>query len=193
VLSLARSGVNAPPTSSAGRLFDAVSSLLGIRDEISYEGQAAIELEYAADPSEQGSYPIPVDGQHIELSGLIRALAEDLQAGVPAAVLAGRFHNALADLVAAVCRQLREQYDLSTVALSGGVFQNALLLTRCIDRLEADGFLVLTHRQVPANDGGISLGQSAVAIASLTVDSTSISSSRRLLTRSSAAERTAPS
>ncbi|MCW2548466.1 MAG: carbamoyltransferase HypF [Mycobacterium sp.] len=193
VLSLARSGVNAPPTSSAGRLFDAVSSLLGIRDEISYEGQAAIELEYAADPSEQGSYPIPVEGQHIELSGLIRALAEDLQAGVPAAVLAGRFHNALADLVAAVCRQLREQYDLSTVALSGGVFQNALLLTRCIDRLETDGFLVLTHRQVPANDGGISLGQSAVAIASLTVDSTSISSSRRLLTKSSAAARTATS
>jgi len=79
----------------------------------------------------------------------------------------GRFHNALAGIVLEVCRQLRELHALSTVALSGGVFQNGLLLRRCLDGLEADGFAVLTHRQVPANDGGISLGQAAVATALL--------------------------
>ncbi len=162
VLSVSRSGLNAPPTSSAGRLFDAVSSLLGIRDEVTYEGQAAIELEYAADPTESGSYPVPfVDGQ-LQISALVRALAEDLLSGVPVPVLAARFHNSLADAVLTVCQRLGAVHDLSTVALSGGVFQNALLVTRCLNRLEPAGFTVLTHRQVPPNDGGISLGQSAV-------------------------------
>ena len=92
---------------------------------------------------------------------------EDLGAGVSVAVIAARFHNALADVVLGVCERLRDEHSLSTVALSGGVFQNSLLLTRVLDRLEGRGFKVLTHRQVPCNDGGISLGQAAVAAARL--------------------------
>ncbi len=163
VLSVARSGVNAPLTSSAGRLFDAVSALLGIRDAITYEGQAAIELEYAADPDEAGSYDVPLlDGQ-LQVSSLIRAIADDLQSGTEIGVLAARFHNALADATLTVCRRLRELHGISVVALSGGVFQNSLLLQRCLERLEGADFSVLTQRQVPCNDGGISLGQAAVA------------------------------
>ncbi|HEV7208565.1 MAG TPA: carbamoyltransferase HypF [Mycobacteriales bacterium] len=166
VLSVARAGVNAPRTSSAGRLFDAVSALLGVRDVVTYEAQAAIELEYVADPAETGSYRVPVSDDpvaRVQVADLIRALTEDLRRGTPVPVLAGRFHNALADVVADVCRRLRAAHGLGTVALSGGVFQNSLLLCRCLQRLEADRFTVLTHREVPPNDGGISLGQAAVA------------------------------
>ncbi|MGI8535576.1 MAG: carbamoyltransferase HypF [Mycobacteriales bacterium] len=170
VLSVARAGVNAPLTSSAGRLFDAVSSLLGVRDVITYEGQAAIELEHVADSAETGSYLVPVSADpvaRVEVAYLIRAVTEDLATGTAVPVIAARFHNALADLVLTVCRRLRELSGRSTVALSGGVFQNALLLSGCLDRLEGAGFEVLTHRQVPPNDGGISLGQAAVASALL--------------------------
>jgi hydrogenase maturation protein HypF len=158
VLSLSRSGL-APPTSSAGRLFDAVAALLGIRDSVTYEGQAAIELEHAADPLETGSYPVPYVAGQLQVSVLVRSLADDLLNGAPVPGLAARFHNSLAAAVLTVCEALRAEHALSTVALSGGVFQNSLLLTRCLDRLEPAGFTVLTHRQVPPNDGGISLGQ----------------------------------
>lgn len=167
VLSVARAGLNSPLTSSAGRLFDAVSAILGLRDAVTYEGQAAIELEQAADPTERGSYPVPVSGPIVDVPVLIRAVVADLAAGVTVAVIAARFHNALADVVLAVCERLRDEHNLPTVALSGGVFQNSLLLTRVLDRLEGGGFDVLTHRQVPCNDGGISLGQAAVAAARL--------------------------
>jgi hydrogenase maturation protein HypF len=170
VLSVARAGVNSPPTSSAGRLFDAVSALLGVRDVVTYEGQAAVELEHVADPSETGSYAVPVDDApvaRVDVGTLMRAVTDDVVRGTAAPVVAGRFHNALADVVLTVCRRLRDQRSLPTVALSGGVFQNALLVTRCLDLLETDGFTVLTHRHVPPNDGGISLGQAAVAAALL--------------------------
>jgi hydrogenase maturation protein HypF len=165
VLSAARAGLNAPLTSSAGRLFDAVSALLGIRDEVSYEGQAAIELEYAADPTETGSYPVPFANGLLHVSSLVRAIAGDLLHGESVPVLAARFHNSLAQAVHTVCDSLRAAHRLDTVALSGGVFQNALLLTRCLELLEPAGFVVLTHRQVPPNDGGISLGQVAIHLA----------------------------
>ena len=97
----------------------------------------------------------------------MRSLAEDLLRGVGVPVIAARFHNALADVVLDVCSRLRAQHGLGTVALSGGVFQNARLVHRCLDRLEGQGFHVLTHRQVPPNDGGISLGQAAIATAQL--------------------------
>ena len=167
VLSVARAGINAPLTSSAGRLFDAVASLLGIRDAVTYEGQAAIELEHAADPTETGTYPVGVTGATVEVGDLVRAVTEDLLRSTAVPVIAARFHNALADVALDVCERLRERDGHSTVALSGGVFQNALLLTRCLDRLESAGFSVLTHHRVPPNDGGISLGQAAVAAARL--------------------------
>jgi hydrogenase maturation protein HypF len=166
VAQLARRGVNAPPTSSAGRLFDAAAAVLGVRDEVNYEGQAAVELEQLADPAETGSYGVELrPGEPLQLAGvdLLRALVEDSLAGVPAPRIAARFHNGLADAVVATCQRLRCESGLDTVALSGGVFQNLLLLDRCQDRLTTGGFRVLIHSRVPTNDGGISLGQAAVA------------------------------
>jgi hydrogenase maturation protein HypF len=166
VVRLGRSGVSSPLTSSAGRLFDAVSALLGVRDAINYEGQAAVELEQRADPSEPGAYPVAIEeGPPLRLCGadLVRAAAEDLRAGVDSSVIAARFHHGVADAVLAACRRLREEHDLSVVALSGGVFQNLLLLERTVAGLEEAGFRVLLHSRVPPNDGGISLGQAATA------------------------------
>jgi hydrogenase maturation protein HypF len=192
---MARKGVNAPLTSSAGRLFDAVAALLGVRDAINYEGQAAIELEQLADPAERGAYraavdaenpgkhagrertaapaaeaaagPAPEAGRPFRVRGAdqVRAAADDLAAGVPPAVIAARFHNGVAAVVAAACVRIRERHALTTVALSGGVFQNMLLLNQVVTRLESRGFTVLTHSRVPCNDGGISLGQAVIAAA----------------------------
>jgi hydrogenase maturation protein HypF len=174
VVAMARRGVNAPPTSSAGRLFDAVAALLGVRDTINYEGQAAIELEQRADPAERGAYrawvgqaaagpggeagPLRVRG-----ADLVRAAAEDLLAGAAPPVIAARFHRGVTAVIAEVCAALRERSGLGTVALSGGVFQNLLLLGQVVDLLEEAGFRVLTHSRVPPNDGGISLGQAVIA------------------------------
>jgi len=168
VLGLARAGVNAPLTSSAGRLFDAVSALLGLRDTINYEGQAAIDLEQLADPAEPGAYRARVTGSSpLRVTGadLVRAAADDVLADVPPAVVAARFHNGVVDAVVRACRRLRDDTGVPTVAMSGGVFQNVLLLTRTVERLRDSGFRVLTHARVPTNDGGISLGQAAVAAA----------------------------
>jgi hydrogenase maturation protein HypF len=166
VTAMAARGINAPMTSSAGRLFDAVAALLGVRDAINYEGQAAIELEQVADVREHGSYPAAITGDgELRLAGadLVRAAAEDLCAGVSVPVIAARFHNGVAASIAAMCARLREQTGLGIVALSGGVFQN-LLLTRRVERGLAElGLRVLVHSRVPCNDGGISLGQAAVA------------------------------
>ncbi|MEO3874339.1 carbamoyltransferase HypF [Nonomuraea sp. B12E4] len=168
VTSLARSA-DAPLTSSAGRLFDAVAALVGVRDTVAYEGQAAIELEQLADPAERGSYPAAVsDGAGpfvVAGADLVRAAAADLRAGTGPAIISARFHNGVSDLIVGCCRRLREETGLSAVALSGGVFQNLLLARRTVDLLGEAGFRVLTHTRVPPNDGGISLGQVAVAAA----------------------------
>jgi hydrogenase maturation protein HypF len=168
VAALARAGRYAPVTSSAGRLFDAVAAVLGIRDTVTYEGQAAIELEQRADPHETGGYPVGLDGaEPLRIAGtdLVRAVVADLRAGTDPATIAARFHNGLADAVVRACARIRDDTGLSTVALSGGVFQNLLLLCRVSDGLAAAGFRVLTHSRVPPNDGGISLGQVAIAAA----------------------------
>jgi hydrogenase maturation protein HypF len=168
VLSLARTGVNTPLTSSAGRLFDAVSALLGVRDTINYEGQAAVELEQLADPFERDSYRAGLSpGEPFQVAGadLVRAAAGDLARGVAPPVIAARFHHGVARLIEEACVIVRDRRGLDTVALSGGVFQNLLLATETVARLEARGFRVLTHAQVPCNDGGISLGQAVVAAA----------------------------
>ncbi|WP_260478150.1 carbamoyltransferase HypF [Nonomuraea sp. WAC 01424] len=167
-LALARAGVDAPMTSSAGPLFDAVSALLGIRDTITYEGQAAAELEQRADPYETGSYAATItegDLLVVHAADLVRAAAADVAAGTGTGTIAGRFHNGVADAVVRCCVMLRDDTGLNTTALSGGVFQNALLLERTVERLRAAGFRVLTHTRVPPGDGGVSLGQAAVAAA----------------------------
>jgi hydrogenase maturation protein HypF len=168
VLAVARAGVRSPPTSSAGRLFDAVAAILGVRDQVNYEGQAAIELEQLADPAEAGTYRAGVSGSRplrVRATDLVRAVVDDLLAGVGPAAVAGRFHNGVALAVVEAAQVLREQTGLDTVALSGGVFQNLLLLDRTVTWLEERGFRVLTHSRVPPNDAGISLGQAAVAAA----------------------------
>lgn len=157
IVRLKRSGLNSPLTSSAGRLFDAAAALLGVRESITYEGQAAIELEQLADPAERSAYRARVDDV-VHGEDLIAALLDD---DGPRATRAARFHNGVADAIVRTCDRFRDHS--TTVALSGGVFQNVLLLDRTVELLEQHGFRVLTHRNVPTNDGGISFGQVAVA------------------------------
>ncbi|MDX1622220.1 MAG: carbamoyltransferase HypF [Nitriliruptorales bacterium] len=168
VLSVASSGVNSPETSSAGRLFDAVAAIVGVRDAVNYEGQAAIELEQLVDLDESRSYPVTIHDDtpfRIDAFALIRAMTDDVLGGAPPGAVAGRFHNAVVDAMVSASLRVRDDRGLHTVALSGGVFQNAVLVERGVRALEAEGFEVLTHRRVPPNDGGISLGQVVVAVA----------------------------
>jgi hydrogenase maturation protein HypF len=170
VVALARMQINAPLTSSVGRLFDAVAAIVGVRDVARYEGQAAIELEQLADRAERGLYRTPFDQTvpcRLPGPALVRAVVDDLRAGTAPAIVAARFHNAVAALVVEVCCAVRAARGLSLVALSGGVFQNLLLLERTVDGLEQHGFRVLRHSRVPPNDGGISYGQAVVAAARL--------------------------
>jgi hydrogenase maturation protein HypF len=167
--------LNTPLTSATGRLFDAVMALTGHRSEVTYEAQAAIELEMLATKwrsessrgEEQSIYPFDVetggDPAIIRLRSLIEAIQADLAFGLSAAEIGWRFHQTMAALIAAVCQRIAGETGLHTVALSGGCFQNRLLLALTVPRLERAGFHVLFHRQVPCNDGGISLGQAVLA------------------------------
>ncbi|MGW4892030.1 carbamoyltransferase HypF [Kitasatospora sp. NPDC004240] len=160
--------LNCVPTSSMGRLFDAVSSLAGICQRAEYEAQAAIELEAAAlthGPADGYAFHLRRDGEELigDPGPLLAAVIADLAAGAAAGLIAARFHDAVAGLVHALCRAAREECGSETVALSGGVFANALLSSDCSGRLRADGFTVLRHRRVPPNDGGLALGQLMVA------------------------------
>lgn len=166
VAQLTRHATVAPWTSSAGRLFDAVAALLDIRDITTFEGQAAIELEQLVDTSEQGSYPVTIrqgDVLCIRSTEIIAAVVEDIGANTPSSKIAARFHNCVADLITETCCRLRDTTGVDTVALSGGVFQNMILLERTVHRLKTRGFPVLTHHRIPPNDGGISLGQAVIA------------------------------
>jgi hydrogenase maturation protein HypF len=162
--------INSPLSSSMGRLFDVISALLGIRGEIDYEGQAAVELEMAAhgeDTQAQESYPYRVVGDEgiriVRLRDLLSALIEDLHQGISKDKISVRFHNTVARMINEMCRLIADGTGISQVALSGGVFQNRLLLRKTVSLLESGGFQVFTHRQVPCNDGGISLGQAVIA------------------------------
>ncbi|MFF5448005.1 carbamoyltransferase HypF [Streptomyces sp. NPDC012888] len=166
-------GVNCVPTSSMGRLFDAVASLAGICHHSGYEAQAAIELEAAAlrapgtgaDPRYAFRLDAPRAGDPIaaDPAPLLTAVAEDVRAGVPEAVVAARFHHAVAGLVHAACAAARTRLGVDTVALTGGVFANTVLSSACAHALRQDGFRVLRHRRIPPNDGGLALGQLVVA------------------------------
>lgn len=161
--------VQTVPTSSMGRLFDAVASLTGLRHRVDFEAQAAIELQAAADPTALGSYsfgPLGASGA-VDAAPVVASVAADVLRGVPAGVVSMRFHRAVVNLVVQLADRLRVTQGLQTVALSGGVFQNALLLEGCIEHLESDGFEVLWHRDVPTNDGGLALGQAAVAASTM--------------------------
>jgi hydrogenase maturation protein HypF len=159
---------NSPQTSSMGRLFDAMSSLLGVRNAVRYEGQAAIELEAIADRRVSKGYEFEIDADgRIRAEPVIQRAVADLLDGRPPSEVSAKFHLSIVGLIAAVAHQIRGDRNLHRVALSGGVFQNAFLLERACRRLREEGFDVFTHSRVPTNDGGISLGQAAVANARL--------------------------
>jgi hydrogenase maturation protein HypF len=158
-------GFACTPTSSMGRLFDAVASLTGVRHRVGYEAQAAIELEGAARSAPRGSgepYRFAVGGPEIDPAPVVAAVVRDVLSGTPTPVVARRFHEAVAELVLDVAREQRVRTSVATVTLSGGVFLNALLTELCESRLGADGFRVLRHHRVPPSDAGLALGQLAV-------------------------------
>ena len=169
LLEMIKKGINSPATSSAGRLFDAVASILGIRQKTSFEGQGAMELEFVA----CGNYSPLADSAHYdfflddETGGpmvldwrlIISGIVDDLHDGLDTAVIAAKFHNTLSKMILAVARKVA----VEKVVLSGGCFQNRYLLERTVRELENEGFRVYTHQRIPPNDGGISLGQVAVA------------------------------
>lgn len=155
--------INTPLTSSMGRFFDAASALIGVRQIATYEGQAAIELEALAAPGEAGAYDFEVRDDLIDPKPLWNALIADWRAGVPTAILSARFHNSVVRLTITLCQKIRLETGCTVVALSGGVWQNRFLLERAVPGLEKAGFTVLTHHQVPTNDGCIALGQIMVA------------------------------
>jgi hydrogenase maturation protein HypF len=172
-------GINSPPTSSLGRLFDAVAALVGLRSEVFYEGQAAIELEMLAREQQEDIYKGQSDiypfsirmrdqmPARLDVAPMFRAIVSNIQQGVPISQIADCFHRSIAELLATACFGARKQTGLDIVALSGGVFQNRLLLEQLVSRLEKMTFRVYVNRRVPPNDGGISLGQIAVAAAHL--------------------------
>lgn len=166
--------LNSPLTSSAGRLFDAVAAIAGVRQTVTYEGQAAVELEWLASRcTPKGHYPYAVEqvvGANdapliVDTRPLIAAVVSDVRNRVEPAVIARRFHSTVVEIIIDVCDRLRAATGLNAAALSGGVFMNAIVLQETITRLAEKGFHVYRHREVPPNDGGLSLGQLAIAAA----------------------------
>jgi hydrogenase maturation protein HypF len=151
-------GIHAPATSSAGRLFDGVASLLGLRQRLGFEGQAAMELEFAIQAGVEDAYPFELRGaapRMVDWQPMIECVVSDLQRREAAGVIAAKFHNTLAEMIVAVAREIGEP----KVLLTGGCFQNRYLTERTVDRLKAEGLVPYWHRRIPPNDGGIALGQ----------------------------------
>ncbi len=167
VIQAARKNINTPLTSSAGRLFDAAAALIGVRNVVHYEGQAAVELELAADRWPGSSLPYDLKENSgistLDLRPAFAALVDGLRQGRPQGWLAASFHTTLAEATVELVSRAREMTGSHLVALSGGVFQNVILLKQLIAMLEQTGFTVLLHRQVPTNDGGLALGQAVIA------------------------------
>jgi len=163
-----RAQINSPPCSSMGRFFDAVSALLGVREMVNYEGQAAVELEQMVEEGEMGEYPFEILKENetliINPDPVIEAIVEDIGKKGSPFTISARFHNSIARAISRMAQRIREEAGLSHIFLSGGVFQNHVLLGRLWDILEENGFRVHIHQKVPPNDGGISLGQAFYAL-----------------------------
>jgi hydrogenase maturation protein HypF len=159
--------INCIETSSMGRLFDAIASIIGVCDKISYEGQASIELEALIQGANDAFYPYGLIKENhvliIDTTPLINAIIEDKKAGTPKEILSERFHNTVVEFSVDVCKNLRALYNIEDVVLSGGVFQNTYLLTKLTKALENQGFEVYSHSKLPTNDGGLALGQIIIA------------------------------
>ena len=169
LVTMGRKGINAPLTSSLGRLFDGVAALLGLRHQVAFEGQAAMELEMTADDGDGDAYDYHWqtvgNSRRIEIAPIIEGIVADLTGGIPARQISRRFHATLTALFSALCTEIRQETGLDRVVMSGGAFQNVLLATALSRELEHRGFKVYTQRLVPPNDGGISLGQAVAAAA----------------------------
>jgi hydrogenase maturation protein HypF len=169
IVEMMSKGVNSPLTSSLGRLFDGVAAIIGIRQRVNFEGQAAMELEMLAAADDADSIYdvecISEDTIKILPASIIRGVVRDVQNGLSVAEISAKFHKTVVALFAEVCTRVRNESELNRVVLSGGCFQNAILLTGLIEKLESLNFQVFAHRQVPTNDGGISLGQAVAAAA----------------------------
>ncbi|MGO9450415.1 MAG: carbamoyltransferase HypF [Candidatus Binataceae bacterium] len=162
-------GINTVPTSSCGRLFDAVAAILGVRGDITYEAQAAIELETLArsSPPANHIYPFAIRDDVVQTRDMLAAIIGDLESGTPTAKIARAFHETMAEVATRMALDARAKSGIDVVALSGGCFQNRMLQAATVNRIERETFTVLTHRWVPANDGGLALGQAVVAAARL--------------------------
>ena len=175
-------GLNSPMTSSAGRLFDAVASMLGLCDVATYEAQAAIRLEAVADAHVREAYPFDIQTRMqpwiINFAPALSAIREERSRGASVGEMSAKFHNTVAAAIVQTCRFIRGQRTINRVALSGGVFQNELLSRRTIEALEAQRFEVFTNAAAPPNDGGLSLGQAAVAAARTAEEAVSCTSRR---------------
>ncbi len=167
VIRMAQQGVNSPFTSSCGRLFDAIASLIGLRDKNVYEGQAPIELEMCQRRDENGRYPYRIEKSenhyHLLTAELIRGIVGDMGKGTSRGIISARFHNTITQMLRQTCLLLRDETGIEQVAMSGGSFQNGTLLDNLTRMLEQDGFQVYSHRLVPSNDGGLALGQALCA------------------------------
>ena len=163
--SMLLNNINTPSTSSIGRLFDAVSALIGIRSKVTYEGQAAIELENCLDPSEQSAYVFPLEKDIIGLRPLFEHIIKDYHQGITRGQISAKFHRGIANLCLEIAEHVRLQTGTNIIGLSGGVWQNISLLSMTKKQLEQAGFSCLIHHQVPTNDGGLSLGQCSAAAA----------------------------
>ncbi len=169
MVKMIQKGLNSPLTSSAGRLFDAVASIIGLMDEVDYEAQAAIGLEMIANEGEDNGYDFIIHQDNepwvIDTIPIITGILNDMRSlnGIPSiSAISSRFHNTMIAIILQVSRLIRERWGINKVALSGGVFQNRYLLERLEPLLEGNGFAVFTHSLVPANDGGIALGQAVI-------------------------------
>lgn len=155
--------INTPMTSSIGRLFDAAAALAGGRQKVNYEGQAAIEFEALVDDAEGESYSFGLNQDRVEVRGVVEALIKDAAAGIHPSKISAKFHNGLADILRVGTLRIKRDSGINDVILSGGVWQNITLLRRTLALLNEEGFKVYIHKEVPTNDGGLSLGQAVIA------------------------------
>jgi hydrogenase maturation protein HypF len=159
--------LNTPQTSSMGRLFDAAAALAGVRQRVNYEAQAAIEFESAVDKTETGAYHFEVQNGRVDARIVIAALIADIRSKTAISVISARFHNGVAKMVRDASVQIRHETGLNEILLSGGLWQNMVLLEQTVQGLHAEGFDVKIHHQIPTNDGGLSLGQALVGAAKI--------------------------
>jgi hydrogenase maturation protein HypF len=170
VRSMIERRINTVDTSACGRLFDAVASIVGVRDEVNFEAQAAIELEARCLAGVDATYPFEITADspwQIDVRPMIERMVRDVLAARPVGWIAAAFHNTIAAIVGEVCGRLRMAEGIKSVCLSGGTFQNVYLVERVVSILRAQGFEVFLHFKVPPNDGGVSLGQAVIANAAL--------------------------